>query len=72
MMARARSLPGLPLHYTGLMTRSEVKDILERILKWSTDDQAKILQFVRELEQWLADHDSVDDRELTIGRHQNA
>jgi hypothetical protein len=54
------------------MTRSEVKEILERILNWSTDDQAKIVRFVRELEQWRADHDSVDDREPTIGRNQNA
>jgi hypothetical protein len=50
-----------PMRYTGIMTRVEVKEILNRVLSWSEDDQAKIVRFVRELEQWRADHNIIDE-----------
>jgi len=43
------------------MTRDDVKEILDRVLNWSDDDQAKIVRFVRELEQWRANHDIIDE-----------
>jgi len=43
------------------MTRGEVKEILNRVLSWSDDDQEKLVRFVRELEQWRADHDMIDN-----------
>jgi hypothetical protein len=43
------------------MTRGEVKEILNRVLSWSDDDQAKIVRFVSEMEQWRADHDINDE-----------
>jgi hypothetical protein len=52
------------MRYTGIMTRGEVKEILNRVLSWSDDDQAKIARFVRELEQWRADHDIVDNEDV--------
>jgi hypothetical protein len=42
------------------MTRGEVKEILNRVLSWSGDDQAKFVRFVRELERWRDDHDIID------------
>ena len=50
-----------PMGYTGIMTRGEVKEILNRVLTWSDDDQEKIVRFVREMEQWRADHDIIDE-----------
>jgi hypothetical protein len=43
------------------MTRGEVKKILNRVLKWSDDDQAKIVRFVHELEQWREDEVIVNE-----------
>jgi len=37
------------MRYTGITTRGEVKEILDRVLSWSDDDQAKIVRFVLEL-----------------------
>jgi hypothetical protein len=37
------------------MTRGEVKEVLNRVLNWPSDDQAKLLRFVLELEQWHED-----------------
>jgi hypothetical protein len=52
------------------MTRDEVKKILNRVLNWPDDDQAKVVRFVRELEQWRDDHDILDDEgEQVNGRH---
>jgi hypothetical protein len=48
------------MRYTGIMTKGEVKEILDRVLAWSVDDQEKFLRFVHELEQWRADHDNFD------------
>jgi hypothetical protein len=52
------------MRYTGIMTRGEVKEILNRVLSWSDDDQAKIARFIREMEQWRADHDIVDNEDV--------
>jgi hypothetical protein len=52
------------------MTRDEVKEILNRVLRWSDDDQAKFVRFVRELERWRDDHDIVDKEGKQVnGRH---
>ena len=40
-----------PMRYDAIMTRGEVKEILNRVLNWPDDDQAKIVRVVRELEQ---------------------
>ena len=40
------------MRYAGIMTRDGVKEMLDRVLNWSDDDQAKFVRFVRELEQW--------------------
>jgi len=39
------------------MTRNQFKEMLDRVLGWPPDDQAKIARFVRELEQRRADDD---------------
>jgi hypothetical protein len=47
--------------YTRAMTNDDVKEILNRVLNWPADDQTKIVRFVRELEEWRADHDVIDE-----------
>jgi hypothetical protein len=49
------------MRYTRAMTNDDVKEILNRVLNWPADDQAKIVRFVRELEEWRADHDVIDE-----------
>jgi hypothetical protein len=39
-----------------------VKEILERVLSWPADDQEKVAQFVREVEQRRADDDITDQQ----------
>ena len=39
------------------MTKDQVKEILDRVLTWSADDQEKLAQFVREVEQLRAGDD---------------
>ena len=51
-----------PVRYTGLMTKGEVKDLLDRVLTWSADDREKFLRFVCEVEQWRANDDSIDEQ----------
>jgi len=61
-----------PVRYTGIMTRGEMKEILDRVLSWPDDDQAKIVRFVGELEQWHADHVIVDEAGAQAnGHHRN-
>jgi hypothetical protein len=58
-----------PMRYTGIMTRGEVKEMLNRVLSWSDDDQAKIVRFIREMEQWRADHDIIDEEDGEQANH---
>jgi hypothetical protein len=61
-----------PMRYTGIMTRGEVKEIINRVLNWPADDQAKFVRFVRELEQWHEDNVIFDEaREQANIRYQN-
>jgi hypothetical protein len=34
------------------MSRNPVKDILERVLDWPTEDQAKLARIIRDIEEW--------------------
>jgi hypothetical protein len=43
------------MRYTGLMTRGEVKELLDRVLDWADDDQERFLRFVDEIERQHAD-----------------
>jgi hypothetical protein len=54
------------------MTSREVKELLDLVLSWPPDDQEKVARFVRELEQWRADHDITEsESEQGNGRHRN-
>jgi hypothetical protein len=47
------------------MTKDQVKELLDRILTWPEDDQEKLAQFVREVEQLRAGDDiAVQEWEL--------
>jgi hypothetical protein len=46
--------------YNDLMTKNQVKEILDRVLTWAPEDQEKLAQFVRELEQHHGDDDITD------------
>jgi hypothetical protein len=50
------------------MTRDQVKEILDRVLTWSADDQEKLAQFVREVEQLRAGDDVTDEEWRIIER----
>ena len=50
-----------PLRYTDIMTRGDVKEILNRVLDWPVDDQAKLVRYVRELERWRDDEAIFDE-----------
>jgi hypothetical protein len=39
------------------MTKDQVKELLDRVLTWPDDDQEKLAQFVREVEQLRAGDD---------------
>jgi hypothetical protein len=43
------------------MTKEEVKEVLDRVLNWPADDQAKFVRFVRELEQWREDEVIIEE-----------
>ena len=49
------------------MTRSEMKEIFNRVLDWPADDQAKFIRFVRELEQWHEDSVILDEAREQVG-----
>ena len=53
--------------YTGLMTKDQVKELLDRVLAWPADDQEKVARFVREVEQRRADDDITDVEWEIIG-----
>jgi hypothetical protein len=43
------------------MTKTQVKEILDRVLTWAPEDQEKVAQFVREVEQRRASDDITDE-----------
>ncbi len=43
------------------MTRDQVKEILDRVLDWPPEDQQKVAQFVREVEQRRGGDDLTDE-----------
>jgi hypothetical protein len=47
------------------MAREQMKEILDRVLTWPTDDQEKVAQFVHEVEQLRAG-DGLTDEEWEI------
>jgi len=51
-----------PMRYTGMMTRGEVTELLDRVLDWTDDDQEKFVRFVDEIERHHADDDINDER----------
>ena len=47
------------------MTKDQVKELLDRVLTWPEDDQEKLAQFVREVEQLRAGDDiTVEEWEI--------
>ena len=59
--ARRRVVYGSRCGIMVLMTRDQVKEILDRVLAWPTDDQEKVVRFVREVEERRADDDITDE-----------
>jgi hypothetical protein len=53
------------------MTKDEVKELLDRVLTWPEDDQEKLAQFVREVEQLRAG-DDITAEEWAIIEHRAA
>ena len=47
------------------MTRDQVKEILDRVLSWPPDDQERVAQFAREVEQRRRG-DDISDEEWKI------
>lgn len=43
------------------MTKDQVKEILDRVLTWSSEDQEKLAQFVHEVEQRRGGDDLTDE-----------
>ena len=36
------------------MEKQELKEVVDRVLTWPDEDQEKMLRFVNELEEWVA------------------
>lgn len=55
----------LLIWYDRVMTKDQVKDILDRVLTWPHEDQEKVARFVRQVEQWR-DNDDITEEEWKI------
>jgi hypothetical protein len=53
------------VHYTGVMTKDQVKEILERVLAWSPADQEKVTRLIRDIEARRG-NDGITDEEWKI------
>jgi hypothetical protein len=42
------------------MTRDQIKEVIDRVLRWPSEDQEKLVDFVAELERWR-NSDHLDD-----------
>ena len=47
--------------YYFIMTRDQVKEILDRVLSWRPDEQERVARFVREVEQRRGGDDITDE-----------
>jgi len=54
------------------MTSGEVREVLNRVLHWPAQDQAKLVRFVRELEQWREDEVIVYEAREQAGSRQRS
>jgi hypothetical protein len=43
------------------MTKEQVKELLDRVLTWPSDEQERVARFVREVEQRRSDDDLTDE-----------
>jgi hypothetical protein len=43
------------------MTKQQVKDILDRVLAWSPEDQERVARFVRQVEEGLSPDEIADE-----------
>ena len=47
--------------YKAIMTKDQVKEILDRVLNWPPDDQEKVARFVRAVEERRGGDDITDE-----------
>jgi hypothetical protein len=52
--------------HIALMTKDQVKEILDRVLSWPPADLERVARFVREVEQRRAGSDDISDEEWKI------